>query len=232
VILKKPEDKNLLNQIVNVLRFKNGDKLIVFPGNEKDYILEVFSLNKKATFCKVIFSKDSVLRNKTKINIAFSVLKKENTELVLQKCTELGINEFTPLITDRTIKTGWNFERENKILIESIEQSGYGSLPTIPKEVVKMDKYLESEIRTLSIEKIRSGVNIYVLDFGGNNINTLLQNKNKMEKITFIIGPEGGFSEREKELFLKYNLPIISFGNNTLRGETAAIAIAAIMQNV
>ncbi len=228
------QDKAILNQLLNVFRFKAGDIFIVFTGEGFDYLLEIGSANKKATFCKILSKKENIDRNVMEINLAFALLKKENTELILQKCTELGVSKFIPLLSDRTIKTGWNFQREEKILIEAVEQSGFGKIPELEKSPIKMDKYLESEIKTLSIEKIRSGINIYVLDFDGLKINSFIQkiyNEN-IKKITILIGPEGGFSEREKELFKKYNLPIISFGENVLRGETACIAISAILQNI
>lgn len=228
------QDKGLLNQLLNVFRFKSSDKFIIFTDDGFDYFLEIISPNKKAILCKILFKKENVERKKLKINLAFSILKKENTEMILQKCTELGIHNFTPLLTDRTVKTGWNFERERKILIESTEQSGFGKIPGLEKEPQKIEKYLEKEIKTLSIEKIRSGIHIFVLDFGGITIYDFTQKikKEGLENITILIGPEGGFSEREKELFKKYNLQIISFGENTLRGETAAIAISSILQNL
>ncbi len=216
------EDKDLLNQILNVFRMDVGSKFNIFgkdEGENKEYFVEIAGKSKKEITCKVLEEKE-VLKRDGNVTLAFSMIKKENMELVLQKCTEIGVFKFIPLLTERTVKTGWNNERMQKIIVEATEQSGWGEVPELVNEPVKLEKYL----------KENTSQNIYVLDFAGAALETIpLLFSGRLGEIIILVGPEGGFSESERQLFKKYNLNIISLGKNVLRAETACIAISSLL---
>ncbi len=216
IVLK---DKNLLNQVLNVFRFKVGSQFIVFDGSGVEFLVEMVEFSKKEILCLIKEEKIGIKRNK-KLSLVFSMIKKENMELVIQKCTELGVTSFVPIISERTIKTGWNFERMEKIVKEAVEQSGFSDLPVLATEAVKLEKYLEK------IKKEKENFDgVAVLDFDGVPLSSV---KHLISVDTVLVGPEGGWSEKERSLFKKNNLKIIALGQNTLRAETACISIASI----
>jgi len=216
IILK---DKNLLNQILNVFRFRKASQFIIFDGSGLEFLLEIEDFTKKEIVCLIKEEKAGIKRKK-RLTLVFSMIKKENMELVLQKCTELGVTCFVPVISERTVKTGWNYERSEKIVKEAVEQSGFSDLPVLGKEAVKLEKYLEM------IKKEKENFDgVAVLDFDGVPLSSV---KHLISVDTIFIGPEGGWSEKERTLFKKYNLKNISLGENVLRAETASISIASI----
>lgn len=219
-------DKNLLNQILNVFRFKVGSQFFLFDGSGHEFLVELSSpplqggaRGGRQILCYVKEEKAGIKRNK-KLTLVFSMIKKENMELVVQKCTELGVTNFVPVISERTVKTGWNSERMEKILKEAVEQSGFSDLPVLLAEPLKLDKYLDK------VKKEKDNLDgLCVLDFDGVPLASL---KHLISVDTILIGPEGGWTDKERELFKKCNVKSISLGSNALRAETACIAAAAI----
>ncbi len=154
-------------------------------------------------------------KNISNKNIALfcSLLKKNNLELVLEKGTELGISEFVPLLSDRSEKKDLDLKRGRKIIKEASEQSGRVIMPNL-QEIKNLKDILEGRDRKL-VAFHPAGV--------------LLDKKIFSKKdLGILIGPEGGWSEREVELFLEKSVPVYSLGAQILRAETAAIALATL----
>ncbi len=216
VILK---EKNLLNQILNVFRFKKSSRFLVFDGSGVEFLLEIEEITKKEVICLIKEEKAGIKRNK-KLTLIFSMIKKENMELVVQKCTEIGVTHFVPIISERTVKTGWNFPRMEKIVKEAVEQAGFSDSPVLATEPVKLERILEK----LKLEKENLD-GLAVLDFNGVPLASV---KHLVSVDTVFIGPEGGWSEKERRIFKENNIKIISLGQNTLRAETACISTSSI----
>lgn len=213
------QDKELLNQIINVFRMKNGACFILFDGSGIEFLVEIEEHSKKEILCKVLEERSGIKRNK-RLTLVFSMIKKENMELVIQKCTEIGVTTFIPIITERTVKTGWNFERMEKIMKEAVEQSGFSDMPVLYQEPMKLSKVLDK----FDSEKDNFD-GLCVLDFDGVKLSSL---KHLISVDTIFVGPEGGFSPKERELFHEYKVKSISLGENALRAETACISAASI----
>ncbi len=170
---------------------------------------EIVSVDKNAVKVKIETIKKEDTAQKS-VTLFCAVLKKENFELVVQKATECGVDKIIPIITARTVKTGLNMERLQKIAKEASEQSGRNTIPEI-SEPVSFEESLE-----ITIE---NELNI-IFDASGENFKKLsLQYK----KIGIFIGPEGGWTPEEIKKAKQNNFSIISLGLNVLRGETAAI---------
>ena len=217
------DDRPLLNQINNVLRMKTGSNFIVFDGSGTEFLVEIiFHLpngNNKKLICEVKEERAGIKRNK-KLNLVFSMIKKENMDIVLDMGTQLGVTNFIPLITERTVKTGWNQTRMQKIVNEAVEQSGYGDVPQISAEPQKLSSVIER------FKKERGNLDgLCVLDFDGVPLSSL---KHLISVDTVFVGPEGGWSDKEREIFKKHNIKSISLGKNVLRAETASVSISAI----
>jgi 16S rRNA (uracil1498-N3)-methyltransferase len=143
-----------------------------------------------------------------KVTLFCAVLKKENFELVVQKATECGVSKIIPIITARTVKTGLNLERLQKIAREASEQSGRSTVPEI-SEPISFDE---------SLEMTRQNDLKILFDISGKFLG-----KTSKNSPAIWIGPEGGWTPEEIKKATQNNFKIASLGPNTLRAETAAI---------
>lgn len=205
------ENTTLLHQWKNVFRYSTGDQVILFDGMGQENTYTIDTISKKEAELTCIREGKSKMQKKNN-TLAFSLIKKDNVELILQKCTEIGITHFAPLITERSEKKSLNIERAQKILVEAVEQSGWGKVPTITDPIL-LEKFLEDTTR-----------HIYVLDQDGTPLE-----RGVVDNVTICIGPEGGWGERDRELFNTNNCPTRSLGEGTLRAETAAIVASAFV---
>jgi 16S rRNA (uracil1498-N3)-methyltransferase len=162
-----------------------GAQFIVFDGSGIEFLVEIEEFSKKEIICIVKEEKTGVKRTKN-LSLCFSMIKKENMELILQKCTEIGVTSFFPLISERTVKTGWNADRMEKIVNEAVEQSGFSDIPTMLQEPMKLEKLLEKFKR----EKENMD-GLCVLDFDGVMLSSL---KHLISVDTIFVGPEGGWT--------------------------------------
>lgn len=212
----KINDKDLIHQWVKVFRLKASDRIIVFNGGDSEYegYFKILSKN-EAVFVvdKKIKVKNSI---KTELHIFQSVIKKDNFEFVVEKCTEIGVVGFYPVISERSEKKNLNIERLNKIAKEASEQSGKIQLPKI-FDVESLEKSIENFDGEL-----------FVLDFDGEDFKKSIT-LSKNTKIGIMIGPEGGWTDNEREFFKQKNIKSVSFGSQILRAETAAIVSSALI---
>lgn len=205
------KNKEVIKQIQKVLRFDEGQKIVVrtIGATFEGIITKLSSPVIEVSDIKEIES----LYPQKQISLFFCIPKKDKFELILEKCTELGITNFYPLISDRTIKTNINLERAQKIIEEACEQSQRTDTPIL------------HEIR--DIKEIISQVRPVIFDVDGG----LITDDVMLHIQNFLIGPEGGFSERELELFKKEKLDIYKLKTPILKTETAAIAISTLLLN-
>ena len=132
---------------------------------------------------------------------------------MLQKCTELGVSHFVPLITERTEKTGFDIERAKKIIIEAAEQCGRSDIPTVREPIGLLS----------AIDELNGKIELYMCDQEGEDV------KNISKDIGIFVGPEGGWSDSEKQLFESKGVKRLNIHDFTLRAETACIAAVTIV---
>ncbi len=209
-----------IKQIKGVLRLEEGDKLILCDGEGTQVLAEIQQIEKGEINLKILNKIPSTDPNK-KVSLYLAILKKENFELAVQKAVECGVSEIIPIITERTVKTGLNTERLQKIIREACEQSGRSFIPklkntlNIKESLLDGAKNDEKVFFTLS-EEIQ---------------NQIFKFKKDAINASIFIGPEGGFTEEEKDLALENNYMTSSLGPLTLRGETAAIVATYLAVN-
>lgn len=123
-------DEELLWQWNRVLRFSAGQNVVLFDGVTTDRLYEIVEISKTEAHLKL---KTELEQNLPKIHIylLWSLLKKDNNEHILQKCTELGVSNFVPIISERTIRTNFNIDRAKKIIVEASEQCGRSDIPIV-----------------------------------------------------------------------------------------------------
>lgn len=204
--------KEILHQIKNVLKIKKGERIILFDGTGYDFISEFNGTNVLIT--------EKVLNRREpdkKIYLFQSVLKKDNMEWIFQKGTELGVFEFVPILSARSIKRDFNQVRAEKIIREASEQSGRAILPRV-HEVMKFAdalKFVQEERLTGIICDTNSKKHI--------------SESLKEVKMAVFIGPEGGWTEEEISEAKENGFKSVSLGRLSLRAETAAIVASAFL---
>ena len=204
----KISDTDLLHQWQKVFRMKAGDEVILLPNDGFEYICEFVLLSRKEAELKVKEKREGVLDVKKKVHLYLGMLKKDKFEWVLQKGTELGVASFTPVITARTEKMNLNMERAEKVVREAAEQSGWAALPIINESMSLSDALTKAQ-------------NPVVFDMGGDALGEI------PESVSIFIGPEGGWSDEEREMFRAKDVPVYSVGPQALRAETAAVAVCS-----
>lgn len=209
------QDEALVHQWLRVFRYDTGNQVILFNGDGKDYVYEITAHDRADVSLALLEVRDGVIEPARKVCVAFSLVKKDNIELMLQKCTELGVSRFTPLLTERSEKKGFNIERARTIVTEACEQSGRGTIPEIT-ELSSLDRFLDTA----------SGTVIAFHSAGKAFGNAIVSSGSE---IVILIGPEGGWSPNELELLVQHEIPLYSMGELTLRAETAAIVASALL---
>ena len=201
-------DSQTIKQIKTVLRLEEGELIILSDGKGTEAEVVIASLS-KGEIIGNIKSKNITNGSERKVNLYIAILKKENFELIAQKAVECGVSNIIPVITERTIKTGLNTDRLQKIIREASEQCGQNIIPTLFPTMNFKDALKDGE---LSDEKI-------IFQPSEKQYTPNIQAKN----ISIFIGPEGGFTEKEILLAQESGYNIASLGPLILRGETAAI---------
>ncbi|MEK9741483.1 MAG: RsmE family RNA methyltransferase [Pelagibacteraceae bacterium] len=206
--------KEQSHYITNVMRLKMNDELSLFNGKQGEFVGTVSSQLKKETKIK-IYKKLREQSKSSNISLAFCPPKGARLDLLIQKCTEVGLKNFIPVISDHTINRKINTERLNKVIIEACEQSDQMTIPKLLNTITFKD----------FIGSLHAKDTVLFADINHkkNNLSELLSEK-KNNFILFI-GPEGDFSSQERDQ-IKMNSKFKSFslGTNILRSETAAIS--------
>lgn len=210
--------EELLNQWTKVLRFRPGEKVILFHDDGKEYFGEITSLSPKIIQGNVTSVRVCDTELPVKIILAQSILKSpDKFEWILQKGTELGVSEFYPIVTKRTERESLNkFDRLQRIILEAVEQSGRVHVPVL-HEPIKFEKlFLVPEI-------VQSQIFIPHFEHSA----SLSESYGGAKATTICIGPEGGFLDQEVVFAREHGATAVGLGKRILRSETAALAAIA-----
>ena len=211
-------DKSQSHYLTKVMRIKENEVFSLF-NKEGEWEAKILRISKSIVEFRTI----KQLRQKENIIelwLAFSPIKLNYQSFMIQKATELGVTKFSPIIFDRTVVRKVNKERLERIAIEASEQSNRINVPSI-ESPQNLNNFLK-----------KNPMNIIFTDLNSKNYK-VDKSKFKNKPVCIIIGPEGDFSEveREKILSLKGVQPI-KINDNILRSETAAISAISIVNYV
>lgn len=218
------EDKNQVHHIRDVLRFKKQDKLLICDGRANEYECVMEEINKSITL-RIMHTK-VVRKSGPALTIACAIPKKAKMDEIIDKLTQLGVDTIIPVETERVIvkvnkdKKLSRFNRWQKIAVSSSQQSQRVNIPVIEpiqdiKEIIKKSENFDLKL-------------IPTLDGQCKNLRDVLLNR-EARNIIVLIGPEGDFTLKEVDLAKKAGFIPISLGELVLRVDTAAIAVAAIL---
>jgi 16S rRNA (uracil1498-N3)-methyltransferase len=211
-------DKSQSHYVSKVMRIKKSEVFSLFnsSGEWEAIILDISKNIVEFNITKQLRQKE----NSKELWLAFSPIKSNYFNFMIQKATELGVTKFLPIIFDRTIVRKVNKERLEKVIIEATEQSNRINIPTID-EPQSLDSFLNNNKTDLIFTDLNT-TNKKI------DLNQLTSNPTCV-----IIGPEGDFSEEEREQILNYKgVQPIKINENILRSETAVISALSIINYV
>lgn len=225
----------LMNQLRHVLRLKAGDEITIFDGSGSDFNAAIARfIGTDKVVLDIRSSSRSRFMSPRKVYLCASVIKKDNFEFIVEKATELGVTDIIPVIAERSEKKALNERRLKLIAIEASEQSGRGDVPTIHpivglKEAVGLlnsEEIRNSNIEILDNIKIRNPkLKMIAFHTEGESLHRSdLCNAGESEPLVIFIGPEGGWSLDEIDMFHKNEVVVRCLGPQILRTETAVIA--------
>ena len=209
-------DANQANYLGNVLRLGVGAELLVFDGLSGEWLAHIADAGKK----RMTLAVDRQTRESESIPdvwLAFAPVKRAQTDWLVEKSTELGVARLIPVMTQRTVTERVRLDRLESIAIEAAEQCGRTRVPQIVEP---------TSLKRL-IEELDPARHLYFADEGGGEpvASTFAEGP-----ALILVGPEGGFTEEERQLVRGSGASAISLGPRILRAETAALAaLAAFM---
>ena len=213
-------DKSQSHYVSKVMRVKENEVFSLF-NSSGEWEAKILNISKNI----VEFNVRKQLRKKENIKelwLAFSPIKSNYFNFMIQKATELGVTRFIPIIFDRTIVRKINKERLEKIIIEATEQSNRINIPTLEKPQ-NLKNFLSNNSKKI--------------DLVFTDLNTskkkLEVSKEGNKPLCAVVGPEGDFSEKERELILNFkDVKQLNINQNILRAETATISIISIISYI
>lgn len=203
-------DERLINQWLRVLRYREGNEVVLFDGVDQERLYKIIQVDKNAVKLELITEFERKVP-KQHIYLFFSLLKKDKNDWVMQKCTELGVRNFVPILAERSEKTGFNIERARKIVIEAAEQCGRSDIPQL-REPINLDTAL-ADYKDKASLLVAEG-----------SLTTNYQLPTTKDATGIFIGPEGGWTESELKTFEAAGVQQLNLGDLILRAETACVA--------
>ena len=210
-----------------VLRLKVGDQFALFNGDGFDYVVKVIEISKHKTSVEIINKYEVNHESPLKITLAQGIAAGDKMDWVIQKTVELGIESIQPLFTERSIvkldreRADKKLEHWRTVAISACEQTGRAIIPEILSPLTLS--------QWLSAQQKKNNLKLILTPSKAQNINQL---EKPSSSINFMVGPEGGFSDKEMALALNSAFIPINFGQRILRTETASIVALSIMQNL
>ena len=197
------------------MRIKENEVFSLFNDNG-EWEAKILKISKSIVEFEII----KQLRQKENIKelwLAFSPIKSNYQNFMIQKATELGVTKFIPIIFDRTVVRKINKDRLKKIVIEASEQSNRINIPLI-EESKNLNSFLKKDLMDLIFTDLNS------------NNKKIDKSKLTNKPVCIIVGPEGDFSEDEREQILSFEgVQPIKINENILRSETAVISAVSII---
>lgn len=209
-----------LHHIKNVMRMNIGDNILCVY-DEKTYLCRIEDFNNHILIIKEIEENNEL---DIDIVIAIALVKEQKFDLILQKLTELGVSKIIPLNMERSIvKLDQERFKKKKIRWENIckeasEQSHRNKIPEIT-DIMSLKDLVKQEADMKFVCSVKEEKN---------KVGKYLQNKTKCATMLYVIGPEGGITDKEEEFLNEFGYTSISLGPRVMRVETAAIYVASI----
>ncbi|WP_295861089.1 16S rRNA (uracil(1498)-N(3))-methyltransferase [uncultured Neisseria sp.] len=211
---------------LNVLRVKNTEEIVLFNGNGKAYPALPEVLEKRRASVRIL--REEATDNESPLNITLvqAVSSAERMDFTLQKSVELGVAEIRPVISERCVvrlsgeRAEKRVARWQEIVVSACEQSGRNIVP----KVLPLTTYAQA-LQQLPQETTKLLMSL-------NRAQKLSDVRPQSGKIVFMVGPEGGWTEKEEQQAFDAGFQSVTLGKRVLRTETASLAAIAAMQTL
>ena len=211
---------------LNVLRVKNTEEIVLFNGNGKSYPALPEVLEKRRASVRIL--REEATDNESPLNITLvqAVSSAERMDFTLQKSVELGVAEIRPVISERCVVrlSGERAERRvarwQEIVVSACEQSGRNIVP----KVLPLTTYAQA-LQQLPQETTKLLMSL-------NRAQKLSDVRPQSGKVVFMVGPEGGWTEKEEQQAFDAGFQSVTLGKRVLRTETASLAAIVAMQTL
>lgn len=211
---------------LNVLRVKNTEEIVLFNGNGKAYPALPEVLEKRRASVRIL--REEATDNESPLNITLvqAVSAAERMDFTLQKSVELGVAEIRPVISERCVvrlsgeRAEKRVARWQEIVVSACEQSGRNIVP----KVLPLTTYAQA-LQQLSQETTKLLMSL-------NRAQKLSDVRPQSGKVVFMVGPEGGWTEKEEQQAFDAGFQSVTLGKRVLRTETASLAAIAAMQTL
>jgi 16S rRNA (uracil1498-N3)-methyltransferase len=225
-VLLGPEQAH---QICHVLRLKEQDQIVVLDNQGSEYDVVIQELGRQKVEGRIVTKRVSLGEPDVQVCVYQSLLSRDKFEWVLQKCTEIGVSSFVPVVTRRSIvqkAERFKPDRERRwvrIITEAAEQSGRGKIPCL-EQPVKFDRCL-SGMKSLDVCLLASTT------APGCSLRRVMARpvQGEIRSVGIFIGPEGGFHPDELAAAEAAGVHAIGLGRRILRTETAALVLSALV---
>lgn len=211
---------------LNVLRVKNTEEIVLFNGNGKSYPALPEVLEKRRASVRIL--REEATDNESPLNITLvqAVSAAERMDFTLQKSVELGVAEIRPVISERCVvrlsgeRAEKRVARWQEIVVSACEQSGRNIVP----KVLPLTTYVQA-LQQLPQETTKLLMSL-------NRAQKLGDVRPQSGKVVFMVGPEGGWTEKEEQQAFDAGFQSVTLGKRVLRTETASLAAIAAMQTL
>jgi 16S rRNA (uracil1498-N3)-methyltransferase len=216
-----------VKHIRKVLRLKAGDDISVFDGLGKEFEGTIVEEGLSSVVIRIKNVYSSKRDSPLEVTLAQSLLKGEKMDYLIQKATELGVEEIIPFLSSRSVplleksKRLKRHQRWKRIAIEASKQCGRGVIP----EIESLQDYSEM-LQRASPNALR----LILWEKEGAKLKKILERSKEGKRIFFVIGPEGGFSEGEVDEAKGVGFIPVTLGRRILRAETASLCFLSILQ--
>ncbi len=218
VVLSGAEHKHLSV----VCRAKKGDRIVLCDGYY-DGNYEITDIKKDITCLSLLNKTENRSETLSEVDLFFCSLKGDKNDFIVQKCTELGVKNFYPVISE-FVQSGAknvNVDRLKRIVEEAAKQCGRGALPNIRPALDFGEAVGKIKDYPLVVFPYESEKNL--------DIKSFLRSAGESDRIALLVGCEGGFSVAEVDMLKSAGVIPVTLGNRILRAETACIATAAVV---
>jgi len=222
---------DVAHQISAVLRMRAGDTIVLLDDSGWEFEVRLAQVGRTEASGEILQRRPARAEPRVRLTLFQSLLKRDNLEWVLQKCTEIGVAAFVPVVSQRTIVSrpqdvsDSKIRRWRRIVTEAAEQSRRGRLPVV-HPVARFEQAVagvgEFDLSLLPWEEepdagLRAALAVAKGETGG------------PVSVALFVGPEGGFAEDEVALAMAHGALPVTLGPRILRAETAAVVAASLI---
>lgn len=207
-------DVDLIRHLVSALRIRQGEIIKFIDENEIVYKSEILSADKKLIKAQILENEKSKRKLDFELYLAQSILRGDAQNLAISNAVQAGVKGIYPVISDNcAVKPSKNIDKFQKIADESF------------KQCERADRAIIFDIdKLVNVTKNFDKVIVFAEKYSNVSLKSALKYYNKSEKLLVVIGPEGGFSEKEFDFFKKQNYALVSLGNLIYKASNAIVA--------